>query len=67
MQMTQYWERMLFGRDIVFAVGSKNSNKNLRGLIQASAQPPLEDVCFAIAGGSNGNVFADARTRGEWH
>lgn len=44
----------------VFAVGSKNSNKNLRGLIQASAQPPLEDVCFAIAGGSNGNVFADA-------
>ncbi len=44
----------------ILAVGSKNFNKNLRGVMQASAQPFLSDVCFAIAGGSNRRVFTDS-------
>ncbi len=42
----------------VLAVGSRNPNKNLHGLVQAFSRLPVSDVCLAIAGGSNSAIFA---------
>lgn len=43
------------------AVGSKNPNKNLRGLVQAAAHLPPGSGDLVVAGGINRSVFADKR------
>jgi glycosyltransferase involved in cell wall biosynthesis len=42
----------------ILAVGSRNPNKNLHGLMRAYAHLPASEVCLAIVGGSNSTIFA---------
>lgn len=44
-------------RTYVFAVGSRNPNKNLRRLVDAAAHLQIPDIRMAIAGGSNAAIF----------
>ncbi len=45
----------------ILAVGSRNPNKNLHGLVQAFARLPASEVCLAIVGGSNSTIFSGCR------
>ncbi|PUE16075.1 hypothetical protein B9Z32_00080 [Limnohabitans sp. MMS-10A-178] len=42
----------------ILAVGSKNPNKNLNGLMQAHASLPTDRLPLVVVGGSNPTVFA---------
>lgn len=45
----------------IFAVGSKNPNKNLAGLVEACALLPPSEIQIAVAGGANKAIFGNSR------
>jgi glycosyltransferase involved in cell wall biosynthesis len=47
--------------EYILAVGSKNPNKNLRGLLLASEYLRSSGADFVFAGGANRSIFPDAR------
>ncbi len=48
----------------ILAVGSRNPNKNLDGLVKAFRRLPKSDVSLAIVGGSNNAIFAGSQDFG---
>ncbi len=45
----------------ILAVGSRNPNKNLAGLVKAFSLLPRTDIQIAIAGGTNPHIFGNSR------
>jgi glycosyltransferase involved in cell wall biosynthesis len=55
----------LFPGKYILAVGSRNPNKNLHGLVEAFRRLSPPEICLAVAGGSDSSVFRDTAKIGD--